>query len=172
MSCQDQNHVETKTIDGLTIKQEKESYLKELFMKDQKLRNPEKSKAILKRNNYNEEAKEYQKYQKSMKQQDTENFEVVIYYLEKHGYPSFTFQDPLAEYAIMAVARHQNLERKLKLQPYFHTAFQESHLATDDYYEFLNEIYQDKLGKRYHSKSAVINYEDNIREILNDLEIQ
>ncbi|WP_304156111.1 hypothetical protein [Mesonia mobilis] len=172
MSCQDKNHVETETIDGLITKQEKENFLKELFIKDQKLRNPEKSEAILKRNNYNTKAKEFQKYLESMKQQDMKNFEVAIYYLKKHGYPSFSFQDPFAEYGIMAVARHQNLKRKLKLQPYFYKAYKKSHLTSDNYYEFLNEIYKDKFGKRYSSKSDVINYKHSIEEMLDDLELQ
>jgi len=88
-----------------------------------------------------------------------------MYYLKIHEYPKFNFQDKLAEYSIIAVSRHQSYKRKLKILPYLHKAYKENHLDPEGYFEFLNEIYTHKFGKRYTNNSSVFNYEKKINEM-------
>ena len=57
----------------------------------------------------------------------------------------------------------------LKFLPYLNKAYKQKRLDTEDYYEFLNEIYTNKFGKRYTNNSSAINYDKSINEMIKQI---
>lgn len=158
-------------IDTLSTQESKEQFLLKVFKRDQRVRNPNVEKEILEQTHYDMQSPEYKNHMSQMHYVDSLNFCAVYYYLKKHGYPDFRFNNALAEYAIIAVARHQNPRNRMKLLPHLQKAYKEGNLKAEDFSDFLEEIHIDRFGKGLKINNPTT-YKENIGVLIEKLGIK
>lgn len=153
-------------ITNLDTQEKKEEFLAELFLNDQKVRNPDQELIILRANNYDMNSLPHRDYRRKMRQTDSINFLKVKTYLEIYGYPDFLGSDSKASYGLHAVSLHQSFEKQLILLPYMHKAYINNLIDSERFSFFLNKMYIHKFGKSY---PHAISNEENIKQLLENV---
>ena len=156
-------------INSLVSVEKKEKFLININYKDQDVRNPDRAYEILKKNNYDKNSYEYQKYLGRMIYVDSLNFVKVKKYLEVYGYPTFKSDNHRVGSAIRSVCMHQpTYQKQLELFPYIYKAYKDSLITADNFSFLLNNMHRHKFGDSY---PHAISNEENIKQLLEKLNL-
>ena len=157
-------------IENLNSDSKRSSYLTQLFVYDQELRNDDEFNII---SEFGYDSEEHNKHRKKSFINDTKNFLKLKAYLNKYGYPVNPEEyDKVGISGIPYIIGHTgDADVQKEIFPIIHKAYKDGYCPIDDVVWILSEMYESKYGELYKMKSARFTAEQEYQELMvaNDL---